>query len=138
MVRVWNFTSLIIFPKVYRALTTQLVVSIEFNDDLILLLCAISEAVGFINAEIDNDRRLVFRSACNLQLFENELESHIATIDELALVAILIIRKLNYCIEQEEFGRMAKNTKLIIEEIQYHLRLYREQNAQSKEEADDI
>ena len=115
-----------------------MVVSIEFNDDLILLLGALSEDLGYINAEIDNDRRLVFRSALNLQPFENELESHINAIDHLAIVALLIIRKLNFCIEQEEFGRMAKNTKLIIEEIKYHLQVYREQNAQSKNDVDDF
>jgi len=116
---------------VYRALTSQLVVSIEFNDDLILVLGALSEELGYINAEIDNDRRLVFRSSLNLQPFENEMESHINTMDHLAITAILIIRKLNFCIEQEEFGRMAKNTKLIIEEIKYHLQTYREFCAQN-------
>lgn len=113
-------------------MTTQLVVSIEFNDDLILLLGALSEELGYINAEIDNDRRLVFRSALNLQPFENEMESHINSMDHLAITAILIIRKLNFCIEQEEFGRMAKNTKLIIEEIKYHLQAYREFCSQSE------
>jgi len=101
--------------------------SIEFNDDLTILLSSLAESLGYINGEIDNERRIVFRSALTLQAFENEMESHINSMDHLVIVAVIIIRKLNYCIEYEEFGRIARNTKLIIDEINYHLQNYREQ-----------
>ena len=103
--------------------------SIEFTDDLAILLGAISEALHYINGEVDTERRICFRSALNLQLFENELESHINTSDKLALVCSLIIKSLDYCIEFEEFGRMVRNAPLIIDEIEYHLGIYEKKTA---------
>jgi hypothetical protein len=111
---------------IVKAFIDNLSLSVEFGDDLTYLSSLLSHVCPFMSAEMDEQRRIVFRVANTLNSFESFLDPLIHTIDLITITAISIFKKLGDCIKQEKFGKIAKTSKQIIREIEHKIALYTE------------
>jgi len=109
---------------IVKAYIDNLSLSVEFGDDLTHLSSILSHTSPFMSAEMDEQRRIVFRVANTLNNFESFLDPLIHTIDVITITAISIFKKLGECIKQEKFGKIAKTSKQIIREIEHKMSLY--------------
>jgi predicted transcriptional regulator len=111
---------------IVKAFIDNLSLSVEFGDDLTHLSSILSHTSPFMSAEMDEQRRIVFRVANTLNSFESFLDPLIHTIDIITITSISIFKKLGECIKQEKFGKIAKTSKQIVREIEHKMSLYME------------
>jgi hypothetical protein len=109
---------------IIKAWIDNLSLSVEFGDDLTHLSSMLSHICPSLSAEMDEQRRIVFRVANTLNNFESFLDPLIHTIDVIVITAISMFKKLGECIKQEKFGKIAKTSKQIVREIEHKISLY--------------
>lgn len=101
-----------------------LTLSVEFGDDLNHLSSVIATTFPYMSTEIDEQRHIVFRIANTLSPGDRVVDMIIDTLDQMLITINTIRLKFEDCIKGEKFGRLAKASHFIADEIIEKIREY--------------
>ena len=100
-------------------------ISQEFADDLSNFLNKLTSEMEYINAEIDQSKKIIFRVSVTFHPFEDVANDIIMCIDSVLILLTITLRKLVHVIDKELYGWISKNGLSIIAEMKAHMKHYK-------------